>query len=118
MQKKKLLVTYYGDTPECVEGFPKDCRRSCKGSLMFRRGKNATITDDEYKFICTSKSYSHMKSKLRLVAEMADKPEPKKEEKKDEKSSEKKDGETDSGAGSTSSNESSSAKKKTRKKNR
>ena len=72
MQKKKLLVAYYGDTPECVEGFPKGCERSCEGSLMFKRGKKRTITLEEYEYI--KKKYSHMIPELRLIAEKIDKP--------------------------------------------
>lgn len=67
MQKKKLLVAYFGDTPECVEGFPKECDRSCLGALYFKRGKKKTITQEEYEFIKVK--YSHMTRNLRLIAE-------------------------------------------------
>ncbi len=64
---KKKLIIYYGDSPEYVEGFPKGCERSCKGSLHVLPRKAVTVTSDEYDHI--QKSYGHMKSKLRVVVE-------------------------------------------------
>ena len=72
---------------------------------MFKRGKKKTITDDEYKFICESKAYSHMKTKLRLISEKVDKPEPKKKDESKTKESSEKEGDkkAQSGEDSTSS---------------
>ncbi len=66
----KKLIVYYGDAPECVEGFPKDCKRSCKGALHIHRGKSKTITDGEYEYIKSSKRYKHLLNKIRVVSEI------------------------------------------------
>jgi len=76
---KKYLIVYYGDVPECVEGFPKDCKRSCKGALHVKPGRQMTVTGDELKHLRECKLCSHMTSKLRVLGEKRD---PKKEEKK------------------------------------
>ena len=72
---KKYLIVYYGDAPECVEKFKKDCVRSCKGALHINPGRQLTVTEDEYKHI--KKCYAHIMPKLRVLSEM--KPEAKKE---------------------------------------
>ena len=45
------LVKYQGLSPECLEGFPKDCERSKQGALHLRPGRTMELTDDEYAFI-------------------------------------------------------------------
>lgn len=78
---KKYLIVYYGDAPECVEKFGKDCKRSCKGALHVNPGRQLTVTEDEYEHI--KKAYKHMVPKLRVLSEM--KPEAKKEAKAETK---------------------------------
>lgn len=79
----KKLIVYHGDSPVQVEGFPKECERSCEGALHINPGKHKTVTDGEFKHI--QEKYGWMKSKLRVVAEIGDK------ESKAEKGSEEKD---------------------------
>ena len=65
---KKYLIVYYGDAPECVEKFGKDCKRSCKGALHVNPGRQMTVTEDEYNHM--KKDYKHMFPKLRVLSEM------------------------------------------------
>ena len=81
---KKHLIVYYGDATECVEGFGKDCKRSCKGALHVNPGRQMTVTNDELEFL--KKKYKHMLPKLRILSTMKEevkkesvKAEPKKE---------------------------------------
>lgn len=67
---KKYLIVYYGDAPECVEGFKKECKRSCKGALHLNPGQKKTVTEDEYKHI--QSHYKHCLPKLRVISEMDD----------------------------------------------
>lgn len=83
---KKFLIVYYGDAPECVEGFDKDAKRSCKGALHVSPGRKLTVTECELKHI--KKHYSHMDAKLRVLGEKKE-AEPKKEEAKSEPKKEK-----------------------------
>jgi len=62
---KKFLIAYYGDSPVCVEGFPKDCQRSRKGSVHIHPKKPTTVTGDELEVI--KKQY-----KVKVVAEYAE----------------------------------------------
>lgn len=79
---KKFLIVYYGDAPECVEGFSKDCKRSCKGAIHLNPGRQVTVTEDELKHI--KERHKHCLPKLRVISEMKE-PEPKKgSEKKSE----------------------------------
>ena len=64
---KKLLIAYYGDSPVCVEGFPKDCARSCVGSIHVLPRKPVTVTEAEYGHI--KAKYQFMLPKLKIVAE-------------------------------------------------
>jgi len=66
----KKLIAYYGDSPVYVEGFSKDCARSCKGSVHVLPRKPVTVTADEYEHI--KKSYSWMLPKLKVVAEIGE----------------------------------------------
>ena len=81
---KKLLVIYFGDTPVCVEGFSKECKRSCEGALHLLPRKQRSITEDECAHI--KKSYKHILRKFRVISEM--KVPEKKEKKVAEKSKE------------------------------
>lgn len=63
---KKYLIAYYGDAPECVEGFHKDAKRSCKGALHVSPGRKLTVTQDELDKI--KKDHSHMMPKLRILS--------------------------------------------------
>lgn len=78
---KKHLIVYYGNTPECVEGFSKDCKRSCKGALHLNPSRKLTITDDEYEHI--KSDYKHVLPKLRLISSSVMEPEKKEEPKKE-----------------------------------
>ena len=62
----KLLINYYGDHPVYIEGFSKECERSCRGALHVLPKKVMTITNDEYAHI--KKNYSYVIKKLRIVA--------------------------------------------------
>lgn len=64
---KKFLIVYYGDIPECVEGFKKDCERSCKGSLMIKPGRQMSVTEDELNHV--KENHKHILPKLRILAE-------------------------------------------------
>ena len=64
----KKLICYYGDSPVHVEGFSKDCARSCEGSLHILPRKHKTVTDGEYQHIL--EKYSWMKSKLKVISEI------------------------------------------------
>ena len=78
---KKFLIVYYGDAPECVEGFHKDAKRSCKGALHVAPGRKLTVTEDELSHL--KANYKHMMPKLRILSEKVEgekKPEPKKQE--------------------------------------
>ncbi len=86
MNAMKKLIAYYGDSPVYVEGFPKDCARSCKGSVHILPRKSVTVTEDEYKYILDK--YSWMKPKLKVVAEVSEGATPK-DSKKDSKESSK-----------------------------
>lgn len=83
---KKYLIVYYGDAPECVEGFGKDCKRSCKGALHVNPSRQLTVTEDELAYL--KSKYKHMLPKLRILSEM--KEEAKKEAKEDAKKAEPK----------------------------
>ena len=63
----KKLIIYYGESLQ-VEGFSKDCKRSCEGSLHILSRKYKTVTDDEYEHIL--KEYPWMKSKLKVISEI------------------------------------------------
>ena len=64
----KKLIVYYGDTPQCVEGFAENCKRSCKGALHILPRKSTTITNDEFEHI--KKSYKFMMKGLRVISEV------------------------------------------------
>ena len=83
----KKLIVYYGDTPMCIEGFPKDCKRSKEGALHVLPRKNMTVTDEEYEHIL--KSRPEMKQNLKIIAEL-DEPK-KKDESKEEGAKESQD---------------------------
>lgn len=85
---KKHLIVYYGDATECVEGFGKDCKRSCKGALHVNPGRQITVTDDELAHI--KSKHKHIVPKLRILSSMEEKAEPKKAEKKEEAKAEPK----------------------------
>jgi len=93
---KKYLMVYYGDAPECVEGFSKECKRSCKGALHVNPGRQMTVTEGELEYIKGHKK--HMLAKLRVISELVEKKpepvkakvEPKKETAKVEKAVEEK----------------------------
>lgn len=74
---KKHLIVYYGNTPECVEGFLKECKRSCKGALHVKPGVRLEITCGELKHI--KKKYEHMLLKLKVISTRPDKVEAEKE---------------------------------------
>ena len=63
----KLLVLYFGDGPVYIEGFSKECERSCKGALHLLPKKNTSITKDEYEHI--KKCYKHILPKLKVMAQ-------------------------------------------------
>ena len=67
----KKLIVYHGDSPVQVEGFPKECARSCEGALHIHPGKHKTVTDAEYKHLC--EKYAWMCPKLKVVAEIGEK---------------------------------------------
>ena len=72
----KKLIAYYGDSPEYVDDFPKDCERSCKGSLHLIPRKPTTVTEGELKHL----KEEHPKLRLRVIAEKApEDPKPKKD---------------------------------------
>ena len=79
---KKFLIVYYGDATECVEGFGKDCKRSCKGALHVNPGRQMTVTEGELAHL--KSKHKHMLPKLRILSEMKEeaKKEPKAEPKK------------------------------------
>ena len=53
------LVKYTGKTPEYLDDFPKDCERSCKGSLHLLPNAQKEISDDELKHL--KKKYPKLK---------------------------------------------------------
>ena len=61
-------VKYTGNTPEYIDSFPKDCERSCKGSLHLLPNAFKDISDDEYEYI--KKKYP----KMRLMVVPKEKP--------------------------------------------
>ncbi len=61
-------VKYTGNVPEYIDGFPKDCERSCKGSLHLLPNALKDISDDEYDYI--KKTYP----KMRLMVLPKEKP--------------------------------------------
>lgn len=65
-------VKYNGKCPEYCDGFPKDCKRSCKGAIHLLPTSIKDITDDEYKYI--KKAYP----KLKLLVVPKEKPSVKK----------------------------------------
>ena len=71
---KKYLIVYYGDAPECVEGFGKDCKRSCKGALHVNPGRQMTVTEGELAYL--KSKYKHMLPKLRILSEMEEEVKP------------------------------------------
>lgn len=67
----KKLIVYYGDSPVYVEGFSKDCARSCKGSLHIRPRRPITVTDGEYDHITDANGkYAFMKRWVKVVSVM------------------------------------------------
>lgn len=64
------LIVYFGDNPECIEGFSKSCSRSVDGALHLKPRKPMTVTDDEYKHITESRA--DLKGKIRVVADKPD----------------------------------------------
>ena len=67
----KKLIVYYGDSPVYVEGFPKECKRTCKGSLHIRPKRPKTVTDEEYKYITDPDGkYAYMIRNLKLISSM------------------------------------------------
>lgn len=118
MNAMKKLIAYYGDSPVYVEGFPKDCARSCEGSVHVLPGKPVTVTNDEYKHILDK--YSWMKPKLKVVAEIGE------DAKKDDKEGSKERSKKSSASSSKEEKKTKpskkdgvkSKKKKTRKRNR
>lgn len=87
MNAMKKLIAYYGDSPVYVEGFPKDCARSCEGSVHILPRKPVTVTVDEYNYIL--EKYSWMKPKLKVVAEVTEGAMPKGSKEDSKKSSKK-----------------------------
>lgn len=61
-------IKYTGKTPEYLDGFPKECKRSCKGAIHLMPNAIREISADEYEFI--KKSFP----KLKLVLVPMDKP--------------------------------------------
>lgn len=84
---KKYLIVYYGDAPECVEGFHKDCKRSCEGALHVKPGRQMTVTEEELKHLKESKECKHMLPNLRILGEKKEEPKKKEEAKESKKSS-------------------------------
>lgn len=66
----KKLIVYHGDSPVCVEGFAKECKRSVEGALHLHPGKPKTVTDEEYQHILDK--YEWMKPKLKVVAKIGE----------------------------------------------
>ena len=52
-------VKYSGNTPQYIDGFPKNCERSCKGAIHLLPNALRKITDDEYAYI--KKEYSDLR---------------------------------------------------------
>lgn len=67
-------VKYTGNVPEYCDGFPKDCERSCKGSIHLLPNALREITDGEYEFI------KNKYPKMRLMVVPKEKPSIKKME--------------------------------------
>ena len=86
---KKYLIIYYGDAPECVEGFSKECARMKKGALHIKPGRQMTVTGDELKHIKTDKKCAHIVPKLRILGEKKDAPKNKEEASNSSKSESK-----------------------------
>lgn len=61
-------IRYTGNIPEYIDSFPKDCERSCKGSLHLLPNALKDISDDEYEYI--KKKYP----KMRLMVVPKEKP--------------------------------------------
>jgi hypothetical protein len=61
-------VKYTGKSPEYLDGFPKECKRSCKGAIHLLPNALKDITEDELKFI--RKKYP----KLKLAEQPKEKP--------------------------------------------
>lgn len=64
------LIVYFGDNPECIEGFSASCSRSVQGALHIKPRKPTTVTDDEYQHILASRI--DLKGKIRVVADKPD----------------------------------------------
>jgi len=56
---------YYDYSPLYVEGFPKDCKRSCKGSIHLMPRKPITVTEGELAYI----KMAYPKARIKVVAE-------------------------------------------------
>jgi hypothetical protein len=52
-------VKYTGKSPEYLDGFPEECKRSCKGAIHLLPNALRDITEDEYKYI--RKKYPKLK---------------------------------------------------------
>lgn len=70
----KKLIVYRGDAPICVEGFSKDCKRSCQGSLHLYPRKSTTVTDGELLHI--KDAYSSVFSAIQVLSVIKDSNDP------------------------------------------
>ena len=68
----KKLIIYYGDNPLCLEGFPKECQRTCDGSLHILPRKNKTLSDGEYEWL--KKKHPEAMANVRVLAEHKEEP--------------------------------------------
>lgn len=82
----KKLIAYYGDSPEYVDDFPKDCERSCKGSMHLIPRKPITATEGELKHL----KEKHKNLRIKIIAEKAPEDPKPKEDVKDAKKPETK----------------------------
>lgn len=56
-----------GGMPYNVDDFPKDCERSCKGALYFRKNSMRTMTQDEYNHVLNSPKHKDFGKRLLVV---------------------------------------------------
>lgn len=64
----KKAVLYTGNGPNCIDGFPKSCKRSVEGALHLHPRRQLTITNDEYEFLKTT----HVGKFVKVIANLTE----------------------------------------------
>lgn len=66
----KMLIVYYGDSPQYVEGFSPTCKRSCVGSLHLLPRRPLTVTEDEYEHL--KARYPQLTRSVKIISKTAE----------------------------------------------